>query len=182
MTGATSFGRGRSYFNRGRISHPRRQGNTFKADCQGSRAQPYRVEITLGPDGIAGGGCSCPVGGGGHCKHAAALLLAWLNKPEMFIELSNRETKLAQLSKEELITLVGKMLDRYPDLEMLLELPVPTPADTQAPLEPETIRRQVQHAFHSVAGEWGAAYDVSVDLLNLVDIGDGYVQQPTAKW
>jgi uncharacterized Zn finger protein len=176
-TGAASFGRGRSYFRRGRISHPRRQGNTLKADCQGSRAQPYRVEIILGPDGIDGGNCSCPVGSGGRCKHAAALLLTWLNEPGVFIEVSDRETKLAQLGKEELITLIGKMLDRYPDLEMLLELPVPTPADARAPLDTETIRRQVQHAFHNVAGEWGAAYDVSVDLLELVDIGDGYVQQ-----
>jgi hypothetical protein len=101
--------------------------------------------------------------------------LTWLHEPDLFSETGDRETRLAQLSREELIALIGKMLDRYPDLEMLLELPTPTPADAGAPLDPETIRRQVQHAFDSAGDEWGAAYDISLDLLNLVDIGDGYL-------
>ncbi|MCK4470556.1 MAG: SWIM zinc finger domain-containing protein, partial [Anaerolineae bacterium] len=78
-TDERSFGRGRGYFRGGYILNPRRQGDTLKARCQGSRPQPYRVEITLGPDGIASGTCSCPVGAGGHCKHGVALLLTWIH-------------------------------------------------------------------------------------------------------
>ena len=52
-TDERSFGRGRGYFWGGYILNPRRQGDTIEARCQGSRPQPYHVEITLGPDGIA---------------------------------------------------------------------------------------------------------------------------------
>jgi uncharacterized Zn finger protein len=47
-TDERSFGRGRGYFRGGYILNPRRQGNTIEARCQGSRPQPYHVEITLG--------------------------------------------------------------------------------------------------------------------------------------
>ncbi len=173
--GVASFSRGQSYFNQGRINHPRRQGNTLKGDCYGSRAQPYQIETDLGTDGIAGGSCSCPVGGGGRCKHVVALLLTWLHQPEMFIEVSSRQTRLAQMSKEELLALIGKMLERQPDLERLLELPVPTPPGSGEWLKAETIRQQVQQAFTNAGDEWGAAKEVSVDLLDLVDLGDGYI-------
>ena len=64
--GSTSFQRGQSYFKHGHIFNTRRQGLTLKAQCHGSQIQPYRVEVTLGAEGIASGGCSCPVGAGGH--------------------------------------------------------------------------------------------------------------------
>ncbi|MFB0534839.1 MAG: SWIM zinc finger domain-containing protein [Anaerolineae bacterium] len=92
--GEASFGRGQRYFRQGNILNPRRQGDTLKARCLGSRPQPYQVEVTLGPGGIAVGGSSCPVGGGGHCKHAAALLLAWLHEPDAFLEMAIADGRL----------------------------------------------------------------------------------------
>ena len=65
-TGDESFRRGQRYFDQDAILNPRRASMVLKAQCQGSRSQPYRVQITLGPDGIVSGDCSCPVGGGGH--------------------------------------------------------------------------------------------------------------------
>ena len=85
-TGEASFGRGRRYFQHGYILNPRRQGDTLKARCLGSRPQPYHVEVTLGLEGVVAGECSCPVGGGGRCKHAAALLLTWLHEPDTLLE------------------------------------------------------------------------------------------------
>lgn len=82
--GERSFGRGLGYFQRGHILNPRLQGDTLKARCLGSHPQPYHVQVTLGRDGIVAGECSCPVGAGGHCKHAAALLLTWLHNPDAF--------------------------------------------------------------------------------------------------
>ena len=89
--GERSFERGLGYFRRGHILDPRRQGDTLKARCLGSRPTPYYVEITLGQGGIVVGTCSCPVGGGGHCKHAAALLLTWLHQPDTFLEVEDLE-------------------------------------------------------------------------------------------
>jgi uncharacterized Zn finger protein len=171
--GEASFERGQGYFRRGHILNPRRQGLTLKARCLGSLPRPYRVEVTLGPEGIAAGDCSCPVGAGGHCKHAAALLLAWLDDPAAFPEVEELEKALEQHSKAELIALIGKIVARYPDLEMWLE--PPTPGD--AGVNPDTIRRQVKNVFSSVGYEWGEAYDIAQDLQDLVDAGDGYAQR-----
>ena len=54
-TDPQSYGRGERYYYDGHILNPRRLGSTLKASCIGSRPQPYRVEITLMPDGIARG-------------------------------------------------------------------------------------------------------------------------------
>lgn len=47
--------RGEGYFHDGRIHHTRRHAHTLKALCRGSRPNPYRVEVTLAPDGIGAG-------------------------------------------------------------------------------------------------------------------------------
>jgi uncharacterized Zn finger protein len=175
-TGDESFRRGQRYFDQDAILNPRRAGMVLKAQCQGSRSQPYRVQITLGPTGIVSGDCSCPVGGGGHCKHVAALLLTWLDDTNAFVDVQDIATTLNRRSKAELIELIGKMVERYPDLEMLVELPVPGEAGSK-PMDAESIRRQVRRVFSSIGYEWGAASDVALDLGNVVDVGDGYVER-----
>src|SRR5262245_55708023 len=70
-----SFQRGEAYFRSGAIFDTRRQGSALKARCEGSQGGPYRVEVTFDGDKIGAADCSCPVGGGGLCKHVAALLL-----------------------------------------------------------------------------------------------------------
>ena len=174
-TGEASFGRGQGYFHRGHILNPRRQGNTLKARCSGSRPQPYHVEVTLGSEGIVAGACSCPVGGGGHCKHAAALLLTWLHEPNTFLEVEDLITALDRLSKAELVALIGRMVERYPDLETLVELS--TSLEAGQAVDPEVIRRQVNNAFYGAGYEWGAAYGIAQDLQALVDLGDGYAHR-----
>src|SRR5690348_7814419 len=83
--GARSFSLGQQYAQSGAIFDARRQGMTLKARCEGSSGGPYRVQVTLGPAGIGAASCTCPVGGSGTCKHVAALLLTWLERPEEFI-------------------------------------------------------------------------------------------------
>ncbi len=173
-TDERSFGRGRGYFRGGYILNPRRQGDTLKARCQGSRPQPYRVEITLGPDGIASGECSCPVGAGGHCKHGVALLLTWLHQPDAFLAVEDMETNLERRSKAELVALIRRMLDRYPDLETLLELPIVGEGEPP-PVDADVIRRQARNAFSGIGyDDWGATYGIARQLLELVEIGDDY--------
>ena len=175
-TGEESFKRGQRYFGQGAILHPRRAGLMLKAQCQGSRSQPYRVQVTLEPKGIASGDCSCPVGGGGHCKHVAALLLAWLDDADAFVDVEDMVTMLDRRSKAELIALIGKMVERYPDLEMIIELPAPGEAGSK-PIDAESIRRQVRHAFSGGGYEWGAASEVAMDLDNVVEVGEAYAER-----
>ena len=178
--GEASFGRGQHYFRQGHILDPRLQGDTLKARCLGSRSQPYHVEVTLGPEGVFVGTCSCPVGGSGRCKHAAALLLTWLHQPDAFLEVEDLETALNRRSKAELIALVRRMVARYPDLETLLELPVVGEAEAK-PVDAEVIRRQARHVFSGIGyDDWGAVYGMAQQLDDLVEIGDDYAGR--ASW
>jgi len=177
-TGEASFERGERYLSAGHILDPRLQGDTLKARCLGSHPAAYHVEVTLGQQGIVSGTCSCPVGGGGHCKHAAALLLTWVHQPEAFLQVEDLQTALEQRSKAELVALIRRMVARYPDLESLLELPVVGEAGAERPLDPQVIRRQASAAFYGAEfDEWGGVYSIAQRLLELVDVGDDYAER-----
>ena len=177
-TGEASFERGERYSRTGHILDPRLQGDTLKARCLGSRPGAYHVEVILGQQGIVSGNCSCPVGGGGHCKHAAALLLTWMHQPDAFLQVEDLQTALEQRSKAELVALTRRMMARYPDLESLLELPVVGEAGAERPLDPQAIRRQASDAFYGAGSdEWGGVYSVAQRLLELVDVGDDYAER-----
>src|SRR5207248_10736176 len=120
-----SYDLGRKYYDDGALFDTRRQGSTLKAMCRGSSGGPYRVQAALGDDGVEKADCSCPVGDGGHCKHVAALLLAWARQPGSFREVEDTDAALQRRSKAELVALVKLMLRRQPELESLLETPLP---------------------------------------------------------
>lgn len=174
-----SYRRGESYFRQGAIIEPRQQGMTLKASCLGSSAPSYRVQATLDEDGIADAECSCPVGNGGHCKHVAALLLAWLDNPESFAQIADTQIALEQRSKPELIALVRQMLRRYPDLEYLLQLPSPIKSTDQTAINPAVIRRQVSHAFGGSDYEWSGRdlFEAARDLDELLNLAGQYLEQ-----
>jgi uncharacterized Zn finger protein len=180
--GATSFQRGQNYFHQGAIREPRRQGMTLKARCLGSSAPSYRVQVALDSEGIAEADCSCPVGAGGRCKHVAALLLTWLDAPETFHEIEDLTPSLKQRSKDELISLIRRMLGRYPDLEYLLEMPLPSSGSPQAAVDPEVIRRQAEQAFGDLEDEWGwrDTFETTRDLEELLVIAAEYLQAGAA--
>src|SRR5262245_20006965 len=95
------------------------QGQTVSGYCLGRAAAPYRVEVTFDGDDIARADCTCPVGGGGHCKHVAALLLYYRDHPRAFAEVEDLESALERRSKGELVALVRRMIRRVPELELL---------------------------------------------------------------
>jgi hypothetical protein len=116
------------------------------------------------------------VGGGGRCKHAAALLLTWLHEPDTFQEIEELVVGLERRSKAELVALILKMIHRYPDLEVLFELPTAGGQDASRPMDPELIRRQVNVAFARAGNDWEAAFRASQDLLDILELGDEYAQ------
>ena len=172
--GETSFARGKAYFEGGAIDHARLQGNTLKGLCQGSQPQPYRVEVTFDAQGIASAGCSCPVGDGGHCKHVAALLLAWMHTPEDFAPQQTPEDRLEEMSKADLITLIRRMFKADPDLEDLLDLPLP--GSSAKPLDEIQFQRQVTKAIHGDSGSWNEGAGVVGDLEPLRDLAETYAE------
>lgn len=191
LVGPQSFQRGHSYYRSGAIFNARRQGLTLKASCEGSYDNAYRVEVTFGKNGITGAVCSCPVGVS--CKHTAALLLTWLHKPEEFKDLEDVDAALQRRSKEELIVLVKQMLRQEPDLDALLEMPLPaagaiTPDGQPAPVDAEAFRRQAEAAFHPTRSSRRGRYyddyddgpypdDAVAKLDALVEMGGDFERQ-----
>lgn len=174
-TDGRSFSRGLDYFRNGAIKHPRRDGMTLKAECQGSAPRPYRVEMTLNDTGVSSGFCSCPVGHGGHCKHGVALLLTWLHSPESFTESVSQKRSLEERSREELIQLIIQMIDRYPDLETLLEMPAPGAGQRGETVDPAVIRAQLSDALEADDdGQWGYGVVDTSKLFLVAEQGDAY--------
>ena len=145
--GLRNFQLGRSYLEDGALFDLRLQGATLKARCQGSMPQPYRLRVALGDGKVKDADCSCPVGSGGRCKHAAALLLTWLEQREAFRVVAELDADLERRSKGELVVLIKQMLQLQPDLESLLEMPLPGSYGRSVPVNPEICRRQVAAAF-----------------------------------
>lgn len=157
------------------LSDLRRTGNTLKARCQGTAAWPYRVSATIGPRGrVTDDSCSCPIGG--HCKHVGALLLAWMNDPVAFMEVEDLIANLERRDKPELIALIKQMLVRHPELETLIELPLPVKGKRAKPADAAKLRREIANAFQHAGDDWHAAAEVAVALEPLVQIGDDYAQ------
>lgn len=160
---------------RNALSDLRRTGNTLKANCQGTAAWPYRVSATIGSQGrVTDDSCSCPIGG--NCKHVGALLLAWMNDPAAFMEVEDLSTNLERRDKPELVALIKQMLVRHPELETLLELPLPVKGKHAKPADPTKLRHEVTSAFRHAGHDWPAAAEVAVALGPLVQIGDDYAQ------
>lgn len=173
--GPRGFQLGRGYLENDSVFDLRRQGSALRACCQGSMPQPYRLRVAFGAEGIEEAHCSCPVGGGGHCKHAGALLLAWLDRPDGFRMVAELDADLEQRSKGELIALIKQMLQLQPDLETLLEVPLPGGDWRSDPVDPAPYRRQVSSAFRRGGDDWMATQRVATDVGIAVSAGDGFL-------
>ena len=173
--GPRSFQLGRSYFENEAVFDLRRQGGSLKARCQGSMPQPYRLRVAFGPEGIEAADCSCPVGGGGHCKHVGALLLAWLDQPDAFREVAELDADLERRGKGELIALIKRMLRLQPDLETLLEAALPGGDRQLTPVDPETYRRQVSAAFRRGGDDWMMYRQIAEEVDGIVSAGDDFL-------
>lgn len=176
-TDPRSLQRGTRYFEHGHILAPRRQERTLKAECIGSQPTPYRVQITLNERGIQAGDCSCPVGVGGHCKHAVALLLTWQTEPTRFTETEAVETVLARMDRDELVALIEEMLRRHPELESLLTMETLSQAAATQVLDPGPIQEQVTRALFGHGYEWDSGYDIAADLDQIVEFGDSFADR-----
>ncbi|MDQ2786209.1 MAG: SWIM zinc finger family protein [Chloroflexota bacterium] len=174
---AQSWQRGRQYARDGAIINARRQGMALKASCIGSMPEPYRVEVTFKPRGIASADCTCPVGEEGYCKHVAALLITWLNRPEAFREAEETDAALQRRDKDELIALIEQMIRRYPDLESLLDMPLVVGGKASQPINRAVFHRQIIAAFHRGGYEWRAEIEIAREIVPLVEIADTFLQQ-----
>lgn len=172
----TSYLRGEQYARDGTILDARRQGMTLKARCAGSEVTPYRVQVTFDDRAIAGAVCSCPVGTG-RCKHVAALLLSWCETPEEFTEVEELATVLKRRSKDEIIAIIEEMVRRQPDLEELVETPLPAAGKRRRPVSPHLYQRQADTAFNNAGDDWRASFGLAIQLGTVQEIGDRFLEE-----
>jgi len=149
---ANSFSKGEAYYRSGAILNTVKRGSTLEGFCEGSEALPYRVQVMLANEAIAFATCTCPYSFDGDCKHIVALLLTHLNTPQQFAERLPLEEALQERSKEELAVLIVKMIDKYPDLQHLVDRPVPGKRKTD--LDLASFRREMDYALRHYGG-WG---------------------------
>jgi hypothetical protein len=135
---------------------------------------PYRLMATLADQRILASSCSCPVGGGGRCKHTAALLFAWLHEPESFSEMETLADLLSSRSQESLVQLILQMVQREPDLEALIRLP--PPQEPRQSLDADLIVRQVRRILGSSSWEYGSEYAMASEIEEVIDQGLPYLE------
>jgi len=180
FVGEQNFLKGQHYVRDGAIVDPVQQGMSLKAYCYGSLPEPYRVQVTFDGSGITTTLCSCsagtPTDGNHGCEHTAALLFAWKEQPEAFVQMDDIDTILGQQSKAQLITLIKQLLAKQPEVEWQLTMP-PLPGHKSVPIDTEEYRDQVDEAFHHAGHQWDAVYGISHDLYRITATAARFARQ-----
>lgn len=159
--GATekSFARGRELFRRGAVSHTAIQGNTLSGTCEGTGSPFYKVRAELDDGGILSATCTCPYDFGGYCKHIVALLLSYAREPERFAIRKEPAELLSDLSREQLIALVTKLVSEQSDLSDRIEAALAAPSISgqlktssakRRKVDVEVYRRRVRGIMHGL--------------------------------
>jgi uncharacterized Zn finger protein len=174
QVGESSIHKAKAYTRPNAWSNLRIQGATIKGEVRGTAAVPYRVEVAFDGDDIARADCTCPIGTGGHCKHVAALLLLYREHGDSFAEVEELDRALERRTQGELIALIRRMVRRVPELELLLDVPLPGSAGAAAADDPEPFRRQARAAFQHAGDEWNAGPLAARELHDIVATGDEF--------
>lgn len=159
--GATdkSFRRGRELYRSGAISNAWIQGQSLSGECEGNESPFYKVCAELDGGGIRSATCTCPYDFGGYCKHIIALLLAYAQRPKQFAVRQETTEVLSDLSHEQLLALLTKLLREQPELYEWVEaaLTLPTASGKAKPtvarlkqVDTAVYQRRVRGIMHSL--------------------------------
>ena len=94
-----------------------REWTMLKALSEGTESPSYAVRILLDDTGIANSCCTCYVNRSVPCKHIAALLILWNESPETILERAEWASSLRKVPQDEVIKLLEKIVDLYPENE-----------------------------------------------------------------
>jgi len=108
--------------------------------------------------GIRSAYCTCPYDYGGHCKRVVALLLTYLHHPKQFAVRKDPADLLADLSRDDLIALVTKLMRDQPELYDWVEAAISVPSASgktkktrRKKVDPD-VYRQTRNTLHSLDG------------------------------
>lgn len=152
-SGEHEWRKGQSYVRHltGLSARPEGAATVLRGTAYGQ--EPYQVRATLEGGEVVSARCSCPVGGGGHCKHVAALLARAVEEPRSFAGVPELSEVLEGLSVPELHRLLARMLDRAPELEALVYVSSARSAPAGS------ARQQIEAAFDAIRRTYNPEWD-----------------------
>lgn len=92
-----------------------KEWSILKGICEGSSSPSYCVRILFDAKGIANSSCTCVTNRSVPCKHIAGLLLLWYEKHDEIPDRTEWARRLRQSNRDELVELLEKMVDLYPE-------------------------------------------------------------------
>ena len=104
-------GRGWDYYCNGQVLQPAVLGNRLTGIIR-ELTEDYRVQITITEHEVTNS-CDCGVKEG-VCIHTISLLYSWVNDRDGFINIGNSMKQLHFLEKDELITIISRIIDNNP--------------------------------------------------------------------
>ncbi len=128
---AQSFARGLALYDNDALSQLTHTGDILKGLCEGTEAPFYQVKAKLDAGGVISADCSCPFNFPGYCKHIVALLLAFADDPQQFTESFDIKPQLAQLNREQLLSLFDQLLADLPEMSDWLSAVLAEPSKEQ---------------------------------------------------
>ena len=163
--GNRTFSRGLDYYERGYVENAVKKSEKLHGTVLGSAPNPYNVTAEITPDEIYSE-CTCPVGG--MCKHGVALLLQWINDRASFTDGDDFLSSLQKKSKEEIIKMIGSIIEYNPTLAAKLSFQVRV-SDKKVNLD--AISKRIGHVLVGFL-DYYAVPSVVEELEEVKEIGD----------
>ena len=124
------------------------------------------MTVEIAQDAAIYAKCTCPVGR--MCKHGVALLLQWINNKESFTDVDNVLSSLQKKSKEELIKMMGSLIERDPILAAKLSFQV---AVSERKVNLDALSRRIDHELRGFL-DYYAVPEVVEELGEVKKIAD----------
>lgn len=129
-----------------------RDGETIRANVEGSQYQPYTVTIEFDDADVARTVSSCPYDHGGIYKHRVVVLLTYIRDPEWVSNCRPIAELIADANPEILQNLLVELVDSHPEIADWVETCLTTTNDdidtnSSVSASLDSIRRQANHVL-----------------------------------
>lgn len=168
--GNKTFSRGLDYFERGYVENAVKRGEKLHGTVLGSAPNPYKVTVEIAHDKIYSE-CTCPVGW--MCKHGTALLLQWINDRASFTDVDDFLSSLQKKSKEEIIKMMGSIVERDPISAAKLSFQVEV---SERKVNLDAISRRIGHVLRGFL-DYYAVPGVVEELEEVKEMGDKLAEE-----
>jgi uncharacterized Zn finger protein len=180
LVGTRNLRHGRDYYHSGAILNPMQQGMSLKASCLGSSREPYQITLEFDERGVHRSHCTCPVGMHGRCKHVAALLICWQERPELFVDFEPWDQTLGQCSRRRLIETIKEILEYRPELQRMVSDSLHSEETPPVEIDVAGYRHRVAEVLRQPADTPESTAQLVGRLVEIKTIGDALAAEHEA--